>query len=222
MTDETPGSARPGGTVYGRGGVDARPARPAGPPRALTAIAGAGIVAVIGLAFVAWNSTGGKAETPAAIPVPASAAVSSPSPSASPSPEAPPTLAAGSWLVSPHGEPGAYLTVAGDFATVSAEPAALTVVTGLADDTCFSFRTGDDRYLRHFDYRLRFATAGDSDLFRADATFCREDGAEPGAFLLRSKNYPQHLLHRRDDGTLYIDEPTGDAAAFTFTVQPAG
>ncbi|BBH68397.1 hypothetical protein ACTI_50820 [Actinoplanes sp. OR16] len=213
MTAETPGNERPGGTVYGRGGAGVRPQGPSGLPRAMTAIVGAGVVAVIGLGYVAWNSTGGKAETPAVVP-------SAPTRPPSEAPTEEVTLTTGSWRLSPAGEPDTYLTVSGEFATMSADPATLTVVTGLADDGCFSFRTADDRYLRHFDYRLRSDATDDSDLFRADATFCRVDDGEGGTFRLRSKNYPDHLLHRRDDGSVYIDEPTGDTAAFTFRVQP--
>ena len=180
---------------------------------------GVGVVAVLALGYAAWNSTAGGGDEPAAAAVvPESAAAPGPAPSAA----APARLAPGSWLLSPLGDPDTYLTMNGEFAKMSpADPATLTVVTGLADDGCFSFRLDGDRYLRHFDYRLRADEWDDSDLFRADATFCQEAGAAAGTVRLRSKNYPDHLVHRRDDDALYIDKATGDAAGFSFMVQPS-
>ncbi|WP_229074942.1 AbfB domain-containing protein [Actinoplanes sp. DH11] len=219
MTDP----ARPGGTVYGRGGVDVSDGVPARLPRTLIAAVSAGVVAVLGVGYLAWNTTGGSADKPAAAAAtaPTSPVVTAPAASAVSTAPAPAQLAAGSWLLSPAGEPETHLSVRDDVATMSPiDPATLTAVAGLADDTCFSFRTGDDRYLRHFDYRLRFDASEDSDLFRADATFCPGPGADAGTFRLRSKNYPEHLVHRRDDDSLYIDKPSGDDAESTFAVQP--
>jgi hypothetical protein len=198
MTDQAPGP-RPSGTVYGSSGPDRL-------PRAMIVGVGAGAVAVLGLGYAAWTSTGGGEQKPAA----AATSAAAPAPAASESPAAPgkPRLAAGSWLLSPLGDEDTYLTVNGDYAKMSpADPATLTVSAGLADDKCFSFRLEDGRYLRHFDYRLRFDTSDDSELFRADATFCQEPGTD--AARLRSKNYPEYLLHRRDDDSLYIDKEEG-------------
>lgn len=197
--------ARPAGTVYGRGGrTDAR----TGLPTVMIIGVAAGAVAVLGLGYAAWNSTGGGDRAAA---TPPGAAETSPSQSAGPSPAAA-RLTTGSWLLSPLGDPDTYLTVTADNAKMSpADPATLTVQAGLADDACFSFQLEDGRYLRHYDYRLRFDATDDSELFRADATFCPEDGST--AVRLRSKNYPDHLVHRRDDGSLYIDKPEG--AGFT-------
>lgn len=213
MTHQAPEPQRPG-TVYGSGGAGRQ--APGGLPRAVPVAVGVGVVAVLALGYTAWSSTAGSAEEPSAVPP---AVVPSPAPSS----VAPAPLTTGSWLLSPLGDPDTYLTVNGEFAEMSpADPATLTVVTGLADGTCFSFRVDGNRYLRHFGYRVRVDAWEDSDLFRADATFCQEAGTPAGTVRLRSKNYPDHLLHRRDDDTLHIDEPSGDAAGHAFMVQPAG
>ncbi|WP_433789017.1 AbfB domain-containing protein [Actinoplanes sp. CA-252034] len=202
MTDHGPGP-NPSGTVYGRTSGPDRLSR------ALTIGVGAGVVAVLVLGYAAWTSTGGTGESPAAAATTSAPDPVTTTPEPGPSPVTP-QLAAGSWLLSPLGDEDTYLTANGEYAKMSpADPATLTVSAGLADGTCFSFRLEDGRYLRHFDYRMRFDTSDDSDLFRADATFCREAGTDPGTVRLRSKNYPDHLLHRRDDGSLYIDKESG-------------
>ncbi|HWS33635.1 MAG TPA: AbfB domain-containing protein [Actinoplanes sp.] len=222
MTDQAPGPGRPsGGTVYGRGGVDLPPAAPGGGlPRAVPIIVGAGGVAVLLLGWVAWSSINSDKDPAAA----ATAVVTSAPTSAAPSPaeEAKPQLGTGQWLLSPLGDENTYLTVSADFAKMSpADPATLTVVAGLDDEACFSFRLSDGRYLRHFDYRLRFDDSDDSDLFQADATFCQESGTEAGTVRLRSKNYPEYRIHHRADDALYIDKPEGETFddESTFMVQ---
>ncbi|GGN97494.1 hypothetical protein GCM10010112_89820 [Actinoplanes lobatus] len=207
MIDQAP---EPAGTVYGQTRRT---------PPVMPIIVGVAAVAVVGVGFVAWNSTGGadRAESaPAAVTAP-------PSPAATASPSSVPAqLAAGTWVVSPLGDPGTYLTTDGDFAALSrVGPLPLTVVPGLADGTCYSFHTEDGHYLRHYDYRLRFDVAEESDLFRADATFCQEAGTAIGTVRLRSKNYPEYLVHRRGE-KLYIDKPDGSAGfpkASSFMVQ---
>ncbi|WP_305785520.1 AbfB domain-containing protein [Symbioplanes lichenis] len=186
-------------------------------PAVLALVAVAVLVAVgIGV----WLVTGSSGGTPQ----PAAAAVTSapaqPQPSR-PSP-APVKLAAGSWLVSPAEDKDSFLALGDDgFAVFSTDQRmVVTVSAGLADDACFSFREPGGGWLRHFDYRLRFDKADDSDLFREDATFCPVSGAPAGTVRLKSKNYPDHVLNRRSDTELYIDE-TGDAQATAFIVQPA-
>jgi hypothetical protein len=216
MTDQAPGP-RPSGTVYGRGGADVTVGGPDRLSRALMIGVGAGVVAIVGLGYAAWSSTGGGAEKPA-VAAPATTAAQQPEPG--PATSAKPQLAAGSWLLSPLGDEDTYLTANGEYAKMSpADPATLTVSAGLADDTCYSFRLEDGRYLRHFDYRLRFDTSDDSDLFRADATFCQEAGTDVGTVRLRSKNYPEYVLHRRDDDTLYIDKADEAPEGSSFMVQ---
>ncbi|WP_067499413.1 AbfB domain-containing protein [Actinoplanes sp. TFC3] len=200
-------------TLYGRGGVDAKEPRQGLFTRlhpAVTAGVSVAIIAVLALAYWIWRATTGTTK-----PVAAATASASPSPSpATPSKAAPTRLAPGSWLIFPRDATDTFLTSKQGFAALTKnEPVALNVVKGLADDKCFSVRTDDGRYLRHFNYRLRFDATEDADLFRNDATFCPEDGTPAGAVRLRSKNYPDHVIHRR--GTeLYIDEP-GDSATFT-------
>ncbi len=155
------------------------------------------------------------------MPAAASVAPVASSPAAAPTRTAPAGLATGTWLVSPADETDSYLTVKGEYATISEIADSLTVVKGLADDSCFTFRDEDGKYLRHFDYRLRFDAQDDSELFRKDATFCAEDDQAAGSFRVRSINYPDYFLHRR--GTeLYIDKPSDDGsfeAESTFTLQ---
>nr|WP_310376459.1 AbfB domain-containing protein [Catenuloplanes atrovinosus] len=86
--------------------------------------------------------------------------------------------------------------------------ATLTAVPGLADASCLSLRLPDGRYLRHYDYRLRASRPDGSALFRADATFCPRDGATDGSIMLRSYNYPNHVVRHRNFA-LYIDRPDG-------------
>ncbi|GAA2519577.1 AbfB domain-containing protein [Winogradskya humida] len=219
--------SRPDGTVYGRGG-----ASPAGPDQGgllarthpgATAAVSAGIVAVLALGFWIWRANSGSSPEPASAAPASPAASASASPSAKPSPSATKAqLAAGTWVIAPLDAPDTHLTRKSSFAALSTgEKLTLTVEAGLADGACFSFRTGDGKYLRHFDYRLRFDASDESDLFRSDATFCPVDGTAAGTVRLHSKNYPDHLIHRR--GTeLYIDAPDGSdgfTADSSFQVQ---
>lgn len=216
MTDQAPGP-RQSGTVYGRGGADVTKAGPDRLSRALTIGVGAGVIAVLVLGYAAWSSTGGGTDKPA-VAAPTTTAAQEPAPEATVSQK--PQLAVGSWLLSPLGDEDTYLTANGEFAKMSpADPATLRVSAGLGDDTCFSFQLEDGRYLRHFDYRLRFDTSDDSELFRADATFCQEAGTDVGTLRLRSKNYPDYVLHQRDDDSLYIDKADESATGSSFMVQ---
>ncbi|WIM93536.1 AbfB domain-containing protein [Actinoplanes oblitus] len=203
-------------TIYGPGGVDVRDRRRLHPGvLALVAVAGVIVVAAVGY-FVFRSPSDPAAHLPAAASPPAAPATTTPapSPSESPSPTAPAGVATGTWLVTLADDEDSYLVTDGEYAEMSDEPAPLTVVPGLADDTCVSFRNDSGAYLRHYDYRLRFDQRDDADLFRKDATFCPEDDQPAGTFRLRSKNYPDYFLHQRDDDSLYIDKPDGDADDF--------
>ena len=106
----------------------------------------------------------------------------------------------------------ATLTIDGDYAALSsAQRTVFTVVEGLADTSCFSFRAPGGKYLRHYDYRLRFDNPDGADLYRKDATFCPLDGVPAGIVRLRSANYPDHFIHRRGND-LYIDKRDGSDA----------
>jgi hypothetical protein len=218
MKHEAP--ARPEGTVYGRGGVDVRDPEPGLLTRthpAVTAAVSAGIIVVLAIGYWIWRATASPAQ-------PVAAAVSPAPSSLAPSSAAPPArLAAGSWLISPKDDPGTFLTTKDGFAALGDERMVLNVVKGLADGSCFSFRTDDGRFMRHFDYRLRFDANDESDLFRSDATFCPEDGTAAGSVRMQSKNYPDHVIHRRDT-ELYIDKSDDSgsfAAESTFAIKKA-
>ncbi|GAA4609999.1 hypothetical protein BJY16_007622 [Actinoplanes octamycinicus] len=203
-------------TIYGRGGVDVQDRRRLH-PGVLALVAVAGVIVVAALGYLMFRSPPRAPQSPAAASLPAAPVASPPAPSESPSPAAPTGVTAGSWLVTPAGDKDDFLVADGEYAAMSDEPAPLTVVAGLADDACVSFRNESGEYLRHFDYRLRFDRADDADdadLFRKDATFCPEDDQPAGTFRLRSKNYPDYFLHRRDDDSLHIDKPDDDADDF--------
>ncbi|MFF5288602.1 AbfB domain-containing protein [Paractinoplanes globisporus] len=91
---------------------------------------------------------------------------------------------------------GRFLGVSGDSAALvavgpgSPEPerrlATFTVLPGLADSECFSFRASDGRFLRRSASRLRVGDADAGDPFRLDATFCVRGGAAPRSVALES------------------------------------
>ncbi|WP_328472700.1 AbfB domain-containing protein [Actinoplanes sp. NBC_00393] len=198
-------------TVYGR-----EPRRLH--PGVLALAVSAAIIVVVAVAYWVLRPS---ADTPEPITPAAAAPVAA---AVSPSPELP-SLRTGKWQLALAGDPQTVLTADGEFAAMSGDdPMTLAVVAGLADESCFTFRNPDGDYLRHFDYRLRFDGKDDSELFRKDATFCIEQETTAG-FRLSSKNYPAHVLHRRD-GELYIDKPDGSGeftTDSTFVIQkPAG
>jgi RNA polymerase sigma factor (sigma-70 family) len=98
---------------------------------------------------------------------------------------------------------GGHLTARADDVAVIAQTAGdapsrrratFVAVTGLADPDCYSFRTLDGRYLRHFDLRARTDSPDGTAVFPEDATYCALPGATPDAVILRSHNYPQLCL----------------------------
>ncbi|MGR4881489.1 sigma-70 family RNA polymerase sigma factor [Streptomyces sp. LARHCF249] len=142
--------------------------------------------------------------------------------SAGPSPTGPSavpgTVPLGAQSLESVADPALYLTYADDFATlgrVSAsgsaqtrQRATFTVVRGLADTRCVTFRAADGRYLRHRDLRLRLSTDDGSELFREDATFCPHTGAVAGSVTLHAHNYPGSVLRHRDGG-IWLDGSDG-------------
>ncbi|MFE6848344.1 sigma-70 family RNA polymerase sigma factor [Streptomyces sp. NPDC057686] len=118
-------------------------------------------------------------------------------------------------------EPALYLGYAGDFATlgrVSASSSAqtrqrvtFTVLRGLADAGCVTFRAADGRYLRHRELRLRLSTDDGSELFREDATFCPRAGSAAGSVTLHAHNYPGSVIRHRDGG-IWLDGSDGTPA----------
>uniref|UniRef100_UPI0035713B07 family 43 glycosylhydrolase n=1 Tax=Streptomyces lacrimifluminis TaxID=1500077 RepID=UPI0035713B07 len=96
--------------------------------------------------------------------------------------------------------------------TAVKQSATLTVVPGLADATCYSFRDSSGRYLRHKDYRVRFDASNGSTTFDRDATYCARAGSAAGSVSLESYNYPGRYL-RHYSYELRID-PYQDNATF--------
>ncbi|MET9438389.1 sigma-70 family RNA polymerase sigma factor [Streptomyces sp. NPDC006551] len=115
-------------------------------------------------------------------------------------------------------QPGLFVTYAGDFAAlgrVSASSSAqarqrvtFTVIEGLADTRCVTFRAADGRYLRHHYLRLRLSANDGSALFREDATFCPRPGAVAGSVTLHAHNYPGSVIRHRDGG-IWLDGSDG-------------
>ncbi|MFI8500022.1 sigma-70 family RNA polymerase sigma factor [Streptomyces sp. NPDC085524] len=118
-------------------------------------------------------------------------------------------------------EPALYLAYAGDFATLGRVPASssgqarqratFTVLRGLADARCVTFRAADGRYLRHRELRLRMSTDDGSELFREDATFCARAGSAAGSVTLHAYNYPGSVIRHRDGG-IWLDGSDGTRA----------
>ncbi|MER5434540.1 AbfB domain-containing protein [Streptomyces sp. NPDC002588] len=73
-----------------------------------------------------------------------------------------------------------------------------TVVKGLTDSSCFSFKTADGNYLRHRNFVLRAERNDGSGLFKQDATFCARPSSYSGAVMLESVNYPGRYLRHKD------------------------
>ncbi|MER5788753.1 AbfB domain-containing protein [Streptomyces sp. NPDC001980] len=73
-----------------------------------------------------------------------------------------------------------------------------TVVKGLANSSCYSFRTSDGKYLRHRNFLLRADGNDGSSLFRQDATFCARTSSYSGAVMLESVNYPGRYLRHQN------------------------
>ncbi|WP_309032115.1 MULTISPECIES: sigma-70 family RNA polymerase sigma factor [Streptomyces] len=193
----------------------------------------AGAVLIAGTAtYVTWpepapRGPGAIAAPTAGRPAPnpsRTTASAAPTP-ASPSPASPSAAADGVPLGARSLEsvdrPGLFATYDGDFATlgpVSASSSAqvrqrgtFTVVGGLADRRCVTFRAADGRYLRHSYLRLRLSTDDGSALFREDATFCPRPGAVAGSVTLHAHNYPGSVLRHRDGG-IWLDGHDGTGA----------
>nr|WP_286259930.1 AbfB domain-containing protein [Streptomyces graminofaciens] len=119
--------------------------------------------------------------------------------------------------------PGRYVAVRSDSlgyldpvtsssTTAVKQSATFTVVPGLAEPTCYSFRDSSGRYLRHKDYRIRFDASNGTATFNKDATYCARPGSATGSVSLESYNYPGRYL-RHYNYELRID-PYQDNATF--------
>jgi RNA polymerase sigma factor (sigma-70 family) len=165
------------------------------------------------------------APPPAAGPAPASPAVARPTPSP------PPSTGLRAGRLSLEWAGGGYLTARDDDVAVIAQPtgdsrsrrrATFVAVAGLADPDCYSFRTLDGRYLRHYDLLGRADKPDGTAIFPQDATYCALPSKPPDAVILRSHNYPGLCL--RWTGTElrigYNDGSEKFRADSTFRVRP--
>ena len=89
------------------------------------------------------------------------------------------------------------------------EQASFEIIAGLYDANCSSFRALNKpaTLFRHSGSRLYMNPASDVPLFFADATFCEEPGmADAAGVTFRSVNYPQRVIHLRNQNELWIDD----------------
>jgi hypothetical protein len=89
------------------------------------------------------------------------------------------------------------------------EQASFEMIAGLYDAKCSSFRALNKpaTLFRHSGSRLYMNPASDVPLFLADATFCEEPGmADAAGVTFRSVNYPQRVIHLRNQNELWIDD----------------
>ncbi|MFI7430110.1 sigma-70 family RNA polymerase sigma factor [Micromonospora sp. NPDC049836] len=118
---------------------------------------------------------------------------------------------------------GVLLPLGPDSTEAARRQATFTVLAGLADARCVSFRARDGRYLRHAYWRLQLSPDQGTELFRGDATFCPRDGTAAATTSLEASNYPGWFLRHRD-GQLWVDQADGTAAFradSSFRVRPA-
>jgi RNA polymerase sigma factor (sigma-70 family) len=157
-----------------------------------------------------------------AAPPPPSAPATTPSRRAtqappSPAAERPLSLRTGRLSLESANRPGRFVAVAADLGVLTPPDDAATrirstwtVVAGLADRDCYSFRAPDGRHLRHSEWRVRLHADDGTALYRGDATFCPRAGTAPGSIELQSSNYPGWFLRHVGD-QLWVDQSDGTA-----------
>lgn len=161
-----------------------------------------------------------------ASPQPTGSSSPAPTPTSTPTPAPTPTQV-GLVIDSPRslesvGLPGDFVVANGTYgelaqvtagsAAATKQAATLTVVAGLADASCYTFRTESGSYLRHRNFQLRVDPYSDTALFRNDATFCARGGSVSGSVSFESVNYPGQYLHR--SGTALQLDTLVDTDAF--------
>jgi hypothetical protein len=87
------------------------------------------------------------------------------------------------------------------------QDATFTVVPGLADANCYSFRTASGLYLRHSAFRVRVAANDGTATFAKDATFNAHPGTAASSVALESYNFPGYYVRHRN-GELWVDRYT--------------
>ncbi|MDR7277280.1 AbfB domain-containing protein [Catenuloplanes atrovinosus] len=90
--------------------------------------------------------------------------------------------------------------------------ATFTVVPGFSDSACYSFAGPDNRYLRHWAYRVYMSPLENLEVFHGDITFCARPGAVEGSLMFESYNKPGHYLRHRNS-EVWID-PYEDSDQF--------
>ncbi|MFF5077562.1 sigma-70 family RNA polymerase sigma factor [Actinoplanes sp. NPDC000266] len=196
-------------------------------------VAGVAAVAVTVPLVVSESRDSGPIAAPA--PATSAALFSTPAPaprSTSPRPSVAPAAAVPLGALSLEWSGGGYLS-RGDntdaivVATVddaeSRRRATFTAVNGLADPKCLSFRTGDGRYLRHYELRGYVAPFDYSQIFREDATYCPLPGPVEGSVVLQSFNYRDFRLRWTGSvfGIGYLKNTADFRTASSFRVRPA-
>ncbi|GAA3234142.1 sigma-70 family RNA polymerase sigma factor [Dactylosporangium siamense] len=165
--------------------------------------------------------------TPSTAPPPVAASTPKPPPSSVASSPVPrtETLTPGRPVsIESADQPGLFVTTAdslgvlapvrSDSSAAARQQATFSVVAGLADAACFSFRAEDGRYLRHSSWRFQLSRDEGTALFRGDATFCPRAGAAAGTILLEAQIYPGWYLHHRGD-QLWVDQANGTPTFWT-------
>jgi RNA polymerase sigma factor (sigma-70 family) len=209
--EDAAGQAAVGGGAGSTGGITDRLLTTArSHPGVIAAAAGAALVVVVA---VTVPSESPPAPPTVAAPVPLAPAAGAP---------APPVLPAGRVSLESANLGGRYVAVVRDWGVLAPitgtsskqarARATFAVRAGLADPDCYSFRTGDGRWLRHSSWRLRPDREQPTVLFRRDATFCARAGATAGTLALESYNYRGFFL-RHTGGELWVDQ-SDDSAKF--------
>ncbi len=100
--------------------------------------------------------------------------------------------------------PGRYWHVSGGLVKLdpvagseSREDSSFSVVPGLSNGSCYSFKTHDGKYLRHRNFVLRADRNDGSSLFKQDATFCAGYSGNSGT-VIQSVNYPNYALRHKN------------------------
>jgi hypothetical protein len=117
-----------------------------------------------------------------------------------------------------HAHPGQYIRYVADegfigaidvASTLEKQQASFEMIPGMAKASCSSFRAVETAglFFRHSGSRIYLNAANDQPLFLYDATFCEEAGmADPAGVTFRSSNYPERVIHLRNQNELWIDD----------------
>lgn len=86
-------------------------------------------------------------------------------------------------------------------ANLAKNDATYWVVTGLANASCYSFRSHNypTHYLRQLDYRMRIGSNDNSDQFKRDATFCTRAGLSGRGVSFESVSVPGNFMRVYDN-----------------------